>query len=97
VARCAIVVATIAPVSFLLGFMFPTGMRLIGRLSPMAQPWMWGVNGACGVLATVVAVAISMWVGISATVSSAALAYALLLVPGAVLWKRGSVAGPTGA
>lgn len=93
VTRCLIVIATVAPVSFLLGFLFPTGMRLVGRIAPVAQPWMWGVNGACGVLASVAAIGISMWVGISATLFAAAVAYAVLLVPGALLWGRGAVAG----
>ena len=53
------------------------------------MPWMWGVNGAAGVLATVTAVAVSMWSGISTSLYVATLAYALLTLPALVLWRRG--------
>ena len=49
---------------------------------------MWGVNGACGVLAGVTAVRISMWSGIAAGLFLAALCHALLLVPALQLWRR---------
>jgi len=49
------------------------------------MPWMWGVNGATGVLASVTAVAISMWSGISTSLFVAVLAYASLCVPALAL------------
>jgi hypothetical protein len=52
-ARCAIVTGLAAPVAFLLGLCFPIGMRLVRRISGGATAWMWGVNGACGVLSSV--------------------------------------------
>ena len=58
--RCLVAVATTAPLSTLLGFCFPIGMRLVSMISSSGTPWMWGVNGACGVLASILAVAISM-------------------------------------
>ncbi len=83
--RIAIVVAVMAPVSLPLGFFFPLGMRLVGRLSETATPWMWGVNGACGVLASVGGVMLALWAGIGWNLWMAALVYALLVLPGAVL------------
>jgi hypothetical protein len=84
-ARVAVVVAFLAPVATLLGFFFPTGLRAVGAVSPSATAWMWGVNGACGVLGSVVAVGISMWVGIQANLFAAAILYGTLLVPLSVL------------
>ena len=75
-ARSSLVVATVAPVSVLLGLCFPIGMRLVQRLSDGAAPWMWGVNGACGVLGAVTAVGVSMWAGIGASLLVAAALYA---------------------
>ena len=75
--------------AFPLGLCFPVGLRLVGALSEDAMPWMWGVNGAAGVLATVTAVAVSMWSGISTSLYVATLAYALLTLPALVLWRRG--------
>ena len=83
--RVITVVGLLAPVATILGFFFPTGLRAVGNLSPAATAWMWGVNGACGVLGSVVAVAISMWIGIQANLLGAAFIYVGLLVPLAVL------------
>lgn len=92
--RALVVVAVTAAVSVLLGFCFPVGVRLLGRLSPRSVAWMWGVNGACSVLASILALAASMWIGIDANLWAAAALYALLLVP-----MRGlaAEAGPAGA
>jgi SAM-dependent methyltransferase len=88
-ARCAIVVVLVAPLAALLGFCFPIGMRLVRRLSEDGMPWMWGVNGACSVLAAVSAVAISMWWGIHANLHVALFSYASLALVAPILWRRG--------
>jgi hypothetical protein len=46
---------------------------------------MWGVNGACGVLGSITAVGVSIWLGIQSNLIAAALLYALLLLPVAAL------------
>jgi hypothetical protein len=74
--RCAVVTAFTMPVAFLLGFCFPLGMRLVGQLSDEAMPWMWGINGALGVFASVLVVAVSMWAGIDVSLMGAAGLYA---------------------
>jgi hypothetical protein len=48
--RALLCVATIAPAGVLLGFGFPTGMRLISAIDRRPTPWFWGVNGAAGTL-----------------------------------------------
>jgi hypothetical protein len=45
---------------------------------------MWGVNGACGVVASTLAVATSMWIGIDWNLRVASVLYAALLAP---LWR----------
>jgi hypothetical protein len=89
--RVLVVVALLAPVSTLLGFFFPTGLRLVAALSPPATAWMWGVNGAFGVLGSIVAVGVSMWVGIQANLYSAAALYAFILLPLMVLQRAQSL------
>ena len=89
--RCALVVGFVGVASFPLGFCFPLGLRLVRRLSDDAAPWMWGVNGASGVLAAVTAVGLSMWSGIDTSLRVAALAYALLALPATHLGRRGVV------
>ncbi len=86
--RCLIVVGMIAPLSVLLGFCFPLGMRLVARISPDAMAWMWGVNGACGVLASVAAVGVSISFGIDTNLWVALLLYLALMVPALALGSR---------
>ena len=78
--RSLVVVLFVAPIAFLLGFCFPIGMRLVGRSSSQAAAWMWGINGATGVLGSIVAVAISMWIGTYANLIVAGLLYSFLPV-----------------
>jgi hypothetical protein len=78
--RSAVVIVFVAPVAVLLGYCFPLGMRFVGRSSDRTTAWMWGVNGAAGVLAAIAAVAISMWVGTQANLIIAALMYLSLPV-----------------
>jgi len=44
-ARIAICVASITPAGLLLGFGFPTGMRLMAVIDSRPTPWFWGING----------------------------------------------------
>jgi hypothetical protein len=84
-ARTLVVIACTAPLSILLGCCFPIGMRLAGRCSPDATAWMWGLNGAAGVTASIAAVGISMWLGIHVNLLLAASLYLLLVIPARVL------------
>jgi hypothetical protein len=86
--RATVVLACMAPLSILLGFCFPIGMTLVGRLSDQATAWMWGINGAAGVLASIGAVGISMWLGVHVNLLTAAALYLMLTVPARVLARR---------
>ncbi len=88
--RTAVVAAFVAPVAFAMGYCFPVGLRLLGLHSNSLTAWMWGVNGACGVMASIAAVMISMWVGIHANLLIAACLYLLLPVPLLRLRRRGA-------
>lgn len=89
-ARCSLVAGFVGVLALPLGTFFPLGLRLVRQLSDEATPWMWGVNGAAGVLASVSAVAVSMWSGITTGLYLAAAAYLLLALPARALWKRAS-------
>lgn len=88
-ARCLISVTAVALISLPLGMFFPAGLRLVRRLSDDALPWMWGVNGAAGVLAGVLAVVVSMWLGIRANLLLAVGGYFILVLPMLYLWNKG--------
>ncbi len=79
--RTAVVALLLAPLAFLMGQCFPIGVRLLGRHSDRVAAWMWGVNGACGVMASILAVMVSMWVSIDAGLMLAAALYLLLVFP----------------
>lgn len=87
--RAALCVVTIAPAGLLMGFGFPTGMRLISSIDRRPTPWFWGINGAAGVLASIVAVVSSIAFGISVTLTIGAICY-LLLIPTtfSFIWSR---------
>lgn len=74
-ARIALCVALIAPAGILLGFGFPTGMRLVSTIDARPTPWFWGINGAAGVMASISAVVVSIALGIPATLILGALCY----------------------
>ena len=73
-------IAVVFPVGILLGFFFPTGMRLVRNIHPQETPWYWALNGIFGVLSSAFAVFISIFLGISANFYLAAVCYALVLV-----------------
>ena len=56
---------------------FPLGMRLAMTSRPRLAPWLWGVNGAMSVLASVLAVAIAIAFGISASFWTGVASYLL--------------------
>jgi hypothetical protein len=75
--KILISIALIAPIGFCLGCFFPTGMSLVREDSHYAAPWYWGLNGIFGVLASALAVFISIYLSISVNFYIAALCYAL--------------------
>jgi hypothetical protein len=78
--RIGISLAAIMPLGFLLGFGFPTGMRLVSAIDAQPTPWFWGINGATGVLASVLGVIFSISFGINVTMLISAACY-FLVVP----------------
>jgi hypothetical protein len=77
--RALVSVAVIVPAGLLMGFGFPTGMRLVTALDPKLTPWLWGVNGAAGVLAAGLAVASSIAFSVDTTIRVGAGCYFALL------------------
>jgi hypothetical protein len=91
--RIAICLAVVLPAGFLMGFAFPTGMSLVERIDRGPAPWFWGINGATGVLASVLAVMIGMTFGINITMLFSALCYVLLIPPALMLLRLPAARG----
>jgi hypothetical protein len=88
--RALVVIAFTFPVGFALGVFFPLGLKQLRREGPLAQSWMWGLNGAFGVLGSLAAILVSMSVGIRACLLVGAACYLLLSFPARHLGSRGA-------
>ena len=78
--RVLISIAVMAPAGMLMGFGFPTGLRLTEMFDKRATAWFWGINGATGVLGSSLAIAFNITMGIDNTLIIAGICYALLSV-----------------
>jgi hypothetical protein len=94
-ARVALSAGVLFPVGLLLGGCLPLAFRSArGAGLDGVLPWLWAVNGATSVLASFLAVLVSMEISIPACVTAAGLAYggAAALVPRSA--APGGLAGP---
>jgi hypothetical protein len=79
-ARIGVTVAVIAPLGFLMGMPFPSGIRHAGARSKELVSWAWAVNGGASVFGSTLSVVISMARGFTATFVAGTLVYAVALV-----------------
>lgn len=77
--RVAAAVAMLAPLGFFMGMAFPLGMELAARRAAPLTPWLWGINGATSVCASVLALTIALTWGISASFWAGFACYAVAL------------------
>ena len=63
--RITAATAILLPLGFFMGMAFPLGMKVAGDRSASLMPWLWGINGATSVCASVLAFAIALGAGIS--------------------------------
>ena len=83
--RASLCVLVLAPAGFLMGFGFPTGMRLVSTITTSPMPWFWGINGGAGVLAASVALVTSIAFSIDTTLRIGAACYLLVAAPAVLL------------
>jgi hypothetical protein len=65
--RITVAVGLLFPLGLLMGMPFPIGMRRAAELAAPLSPWLWGINGAASVCASVLAVIVALSLGISAS------------------------------
>src|SRR5262249_25883637 len=87
-ARALAAVLMIAPAGLLMGFGFPTGMRLVNSVDRRPTPWFWAINGAASVLAAGIAVAVNIAFSINVSIWVAAACYLLVGMTGAALLNK---------
>lgn len=61
--RALVAVALMAPVGFVLGMPFPTGLAVLAKSSPQSIPWAWAMNGYATVVGISSAALIAMRTG----------------------------------
>ncbi len=67
----------IAPLAFLMGMPFPTGLRALARTPGGSVEWAWALNAAASVLGSALAIVIALQFGLTAVFLAAAAIYAL--------------------
>lgn len=81
--RIALAVALLAPLAFLLGIPFPTGLQRVADRRPDWIPWCWGVNGFLSVVGAAATPLIALKAGFDGTLGIAVGLYvaAALVLP----------------
>jgi hypothetical protein len=78
--RILVAVAILFPIGFFMGMAFPMGMGLTSKRSPALGPWLWGINGAMSVLASVLGVVIALVTGITSSFWTGVACYVVAMV-----------------
>jgi hypothetical protein len=76
--RLVISGALLAPLGFVMGMPFPTGLRALAGATNAVE-WAWAMNAAASVLGSVLAMVIAIQFGLTATLSCGMAAYLLAL------------------
>ena len=92
--RIAVAVGLLAPLALLMGMPFSIGMGAASRHEGAPTAFLWGINGATSVVASVLGALVAMFFGINVTFMAGSLAYVLA---GVSLWLivRRLLAGST--
>jgi hypothetical protein len=94
--RIATAVALLAPLALLMGMPFAVGMRAAASIPGAPTAFLWGINGAASVCASVLGVVISLFFGISTAFWAGALAYGLACIS-MILLSRGRTTAASAA
>ena len=75
--RVMLAIAVVAPIAFLMGWMFPGGLSMVREGARPLVPWAWGVNGFASVAASPAAVLLAISWGYSKVLVTAGVLYLL--------------------
>lgn len=65
--RILVAMVILFPMGVVMGMAFPLGFKLAANVSNALTPWLWGINGATSVCASVLGLVIALNAGISAS------------------------------
>lgn len=86
--RAMIVVAVLLPLGFMMGMLFPAGLRIAHRVDPQGVAAYWGANAVASVLGSALAMALAINSGFSAALLLGAALYAVAGLLSFGLWPR---------
>jgi spermidine synthase len=69
----------VAPLGLIMGMALPLGVRMTERRAPAAIAWGWGINGSLSVIGTILAMMLSVTMGMTAAVLVGVACYGLAL------------------
>jgi len=75
--RIMIATGILFPLGLFMGMAFPLGIKRAATAIPSFMPWLWSINGAMSICASVLAMVISLGFGISATLWTGIACYAV--------------------
>lgn len=86
--RISIALLVLAPLGVPLGTMFPTGLGLVKRSSPLFVPWAFGINGVFSVIGTTIVLPGAILFGFPTMAVVAGATYVVALLVGLPLARR---------
>ena len=75
--RISLAAIILAIPGFFMGMAFPIGMKSVSKRFAHITPWLWGINGAMSVFASVLAIILSMELGITVAFWTGTVCYAI--------------------
>jgi predicted membrane-bound spermidine synthase len=84
--RIFVSIIILFPLGLFMGIAFPLGMKLASEHLIIITPWLWGINGATSVLASVLAVVIALATSISVTFWTGFICYLIAVLVFLILY-----------
>ncbi len=81
VIRLLATIALLTPLGFLMGFLFPSGIRLLKEMGMEEYiPWMWGINGVASVLGSAATIVVAINLGFTEALLIGAACYFIVFL-----------------
>ncbi len=75
--RAVLAILLLAPLAFIMGMPFPSGIQVLSRYEPGLVPWAWATNSFLTVFGSIFCIFLSMMLGFQMVIVMAALIYGL--------------------
>ncbi len=79
-AKALVCISLIAPPAFVMGMLFPLGLRFLAGKSEAQLPWAWGINGSVSVVSTALASVLVVEIGFFFVMIFSATAYGIAAI-----------------